>query len=139
MVVWVVYLEFRFEGVGNFERVGEFEGKGKFEGIGYMIWTFEGIGSFEGKGTFEGIGSVTERARAQPGRKLSYAASCLVGSQIFPTYVASLAHRSSLCCLDLCNVAFLPMTSFFHKSSSVEMFSSSGLLNLTSPRLALYR
>ena len=64
-----------------------FEGKGKFEGIGCLIWTFEGIGS------------MTERARAQPGRKLSYAASCLVGSQIFPTYVASLAHRSSLCCL----------------------------------------
>ena len=32
---------------------------------------------------FEGNGSVTERARAQPGKKLSYAASCLVGSQVF--------------------------------------------------------
>ena len=68
---------------------------------------------FEGKYqsySFEGIGSVTERARAQPGRKLSYAASCLVGSQIFASLLSSFLLRlfscwfTDLCLLRCCSV-----------------------------------
>ena len=64
-------------------------------GVYTWSWDFPSISQSLG---FEGSGSVTERARAQPGRKLSYAASCLVGSQIFemlPSWLL-LDHISSL-------------------------------------------
>ena len=72
---------------------------------------------FEGKFQsccFEGIGSVTERARAQPGRKLSYAASCLVGSQIFAPLLSSFLVRPKI-------FAMLPFLLLVHRSLLVEM------------------
>ena len=52
---------------------------------------------------------MTERAGAQPGKKLSYAASCLVGSQVFPaSHIFSLFDKSSCSSTDLfCNVIAL--------------------------------
>ena len=72
---------------------------------------------FEGKFqsySYEGIGSVTERARAQPGRKLSYAASCLVGSQIFASLLSSFLVRPKI-------FAMLPFLLLVHRSLLVEM------------------
>ena len=79
-------------------------------GVYTWSWDFPSISQSLG---FEGSGSVTERARAQPGRKLSYAASCLVGSQIFLALVSSQIFQMLPSCLlgsqiFPCNVVMLP-------------------------------
>ena len=79
-------------------------------GVYTWSWDFPSISQSLG---FEGSGSVTERARAQPGRKLSYAASCLVGSQIFLALVGTQIFQMLPSCLlgsqiFPCNVVMLP-------------------------------